>query len=353
MFLLILIVSTIVFAYLSYSGDSQSQETSQNKDLIEFNLENIRSNLSFRVDSLLETFNLEKSWIKTNNDTGTVLFTKTITIPADLSVSFVNKDLADLMHNAHLRINSTKDDKSGNINFSVYENSNDEKPIAIIRLIKNHELLRNASSIVLIFDNLEELSESERLDILNSPHNLSFVLPLDFEKIDVQSSIIESEKNYVLYFNVGNTENYLADFRTDMSDRQWMTKITSLSSEYPEASGIIFRNPDMEFEFEKKIRTQYLIYNENSFRDTLVKEFMPEFDDPGKVDELFTKIINRNNEGNKVQFYLARFSYNDFKSLFNKISLLKKRGYNFIDFKTGADLLREIKANKEKKPENE
>ena len=101
------------------------------------------------------------------------------------------------------------------------------------------------------------------------------------------------------------------------------------------------------------MRLQFAKYIENSFRDTLIKEFKPEFDDPAKVNELFELIKTKNKAGEKIQFYLLKFSYRDFQELFRSINTIRKRGYSFVDFRTGMNLFRNIVSTNEESGEAE
>lgn len=343
-YILVLILINIIL-YLIYSSNSETRlETDSASEIPPIEKSYVIENLSSKIDSILLEFNLKTDWIKTEKDTSVKLFSKTIQVPRDLSVSYVNREISNLLNRYDLTETVNEDARTRNLIVKIYDGKDANKNLVLAKLDfnKNRELNRDAASIVLVFDELDILTEEQRRDVLSTTYKFSFVLPLEFKKIDVQSAIIESGKNYIIYYLIGDENNYLADFRSDMTDRQWKTRITSLSSEYPKASGIIFKNPDEQFEFEKNIRLQFAKYNENSFRDTLIKEFIPEFNDPGKVKELFEIIQSKNSAGEKIQFYLLKFSYKDFQMLFSSINELRKKGYRFVDFKTGMNLFRNI-----------
>lgn len=343
-FLLILIVINIIL-FLIYSNLPDTETEAGDMTEITLNEKtHIIENLSSKIDSLLFEINIEKDWIENTKDTSAKLFTKTVQVPRDLSVSYINREISQLLNRYDLKETANENPITRNLTLKIYDSKdkNYSSKLASVELEKNPKISRDAASIVLIFDELDLLTEDQRREVLSTTYKLSFVLPLEFKKIDVQSAIIESGKNYLIYYLIGDENNYLADFRSDMTDRQWRTRITSLSSEYPKASGIIFRNPDEQFEFEKKVRLQFAKYNENSFRDTLISEFKPEFDDTGKVNELFEMIKSKNSEGKKVQFYLLKFSYKDFQMLFSSINELRKKGYRIVDFKTGMNMFRNI-----------
>jgi len=168
--------------------------------------------------------------------------------------------------------------------------------------------------------------------VLNSTERYSLILPVNIEETDIQSTIFDSEKEYLLLLNIGGEDDIHADFRNNMKGKNWKSKVRTLCYEYDKAGGILLRIQSKQFKFENDIRDEFKRFRGNVFRDSVFIDFKQVNDGGDKVKALFSDIKQRASKNNRNLIYLVNFSFEDFQNYAKRVYSLKKKGYKFVTF---------------------
>jgi hypothetical protein len=186
---------------------------------------------------------------------------------------------------------------------------------AVVNISYNDSLSRNGSEIALILTNTEQYTPAELKSMLESPENFSMVLPIDYKYSDIQSLILESGTDYVLFYSLGVEDDFSADFRENIPEKEWKSKVKSISVAFPKAAAIMLTNPEKLYKYEKAIREQFLEYRTNVFRDTLFMDIRNSNQSDGPVDLIYGSILNNSKAGKKYMIYVADLTPADFEGV--------------------------------------
>ncbi len=299
---------------------------------------------------MLYSFGVKKEWIrevknekKSDKANPELWFAKDISIPLDLSTIEVTTNLTNMLRYYGLEEAIYEDPKTKNISADVFLKKDSlKKNIGNIKLTYNDKVKRDASDVCLVLNNITDFKSSDLNEVLNSNESFSVILPLTNDKSDVQSSILNSKKDFLLKFSIGKEDDVEADFKSGQeNNREWRAKIKSVSFEFAKAGGVILDDPVKDFVFEQKIKEEFQKYKINVYKDTLLMKFASANIDEKKVYDLFTNIINRTKNGFAYNFYILNLSPAEFIFLDKEIANLKRRGYKFYSFR---DMMRKMSA---------
>ena len=208
-------------------------------------------------------------------------------------------------------------------------------------------------------NNLQDFSEEELNDVLNSTERYSLILPVNIEETDIQSTIFDSGKEYLLILDIGGEDDIHSDFRSNMKEKDWKSKARTLCYEYDKAGGVLLTIQSKQYKFENDVRDEFKRYRRNVFRDTVFIDFNQLHDGGNKVKALFNDIKQRTSKANRSLIYLVNFSFEDFQNYSKKVYSLIKKGYKFMTFSSiikrryqkdnDPDQQENIKQNKSKK----
>jgi len=154
-------------------------------------------------------------------------------------------------------------------------------------------------------------------------------LPLSNDKADYQSKILDVKKDYVLIFSVGGEKDIEADFKDDMKENLWRSKIRTAGINFSDAGGIIFTGNTGSAEFKNDIINEFLKNSLIVYIDTMFTNLNAGED---KVESLFEDVTDKTHEGRKYLFYKINLSPAEFSSFENRIYKFKKAGYRFYTF---------------------
>jgi hypothetical protein len=348
----LLLVTAVLFAVkLNFSDDDANGEEYLNPaDTMK--AEHYKALVPPEIDTLLFSFGIKKEWIKNAEDLKEIKntkkvkkeepppvpenlwFYKEVLIPPDLSASALNYELTNFLHAMKLSEIINEDPKTRDLTVDVYHSADQSKKImGKVRLIYSDKVSRDAAEVCIILNNVKQYSQANLEKILGSPEKFSLILPVNFENSDLQSSITESGKDYLLYYSIGNENDFEADFRLDMDEKQWKGKVRSVAVEFPEASGVLIADNRNLFKFEADIIDHFVKYRPNVFRDSIVYKFEPGLEGEKKIYDLFSNILTKSASGRKSLIYLVDFTYTDFVNYTGEVYNMKKRGYRFMNFK--------------------
>jgi hypothetical protein len=313
------------------------------------------------IDSIFFQYGLKKDWVKTTiekysfKDTASkqpsgkkkktevtitkpkkqekFLFTKEINVPPDVSIADINIDINNFLDSGGLSLSASEIHQSGNVVSKIYRNNDSVKvAVAILNFVPVKDLKRDAAEICVILSNLDKLPEADLDKILNSSEKFSVVLPYDIEKSEIQAKVFDAKRDYVLIYDIGSEKDVDADFRSDMKQKEWKSKVQSMSFEYNKASGILLSARRSLPSFYSDLFQEFSRYNKNIYSDTIFVKYETTEKAEKKIELIVTDIKNKTARGYKNIFYLVEFSSEDFDLYQKEIPELKRKGFKFKTF---------------------
>ena len=218
--------------------------------------------------------------------------------------------------------------------------------MAAVQFVYTDKVKRDAADVCLILDRVEDISQGNLEEVLKSPEKFSVVLPDIVDKIDAQTIVLDSKRDYLLFMNIGTDEDLTAEFKNDMREKEWKSKVRSVCYEYDKAAGVIVLNPKKIFPLGSDILTEFGLYNLKAYRDTVLIKFNSEETGKRKIDALFNDINVRTQKGGRSMIYLVSLTADEFKNYKEEIFKLKRKGFKFFTFT-------EIIRRRQKNPETE
>lgn len=291
--------------------------------------------ISRDIDSVLFSFGIKREWIKDVPVKESIpgkenIISREIKIPTDLLTIELNYELTNYFKSVNLKDRAAEDPKTKNLVISIYKQGDSaDKLTGKLNFIYTDSLRRNASEVCIILDSLDLYPAGDVQKILSSPENISLFLPMRNDKADYQSDIQESGKDYIINFIIGDENDVAADFKSDMSEKTWKSKVKTISVSYAGASGIILTDSKELKEFTNLIREEFSKNDMKVFSDSL---FTPKKTNDQKINSLFENIISNSVPGKRIQIYAVNMNPAEFKEYENKVYSLKKLGYKFIRF---------------------
>jgi uncharacterized protein YrzB (UPF0473 family) len=260
-------------------------------------------------------------------------FNKEVSLPKDFPFAELDLDISIFLRSLNFDNITYEDPKTNNQAMNIYHSADSSKKIlAKINFVYSDKIKRETADICIILDKIDNLSRSQLEKILNCTEKYSMILPDNIDKPDIQTLVIESKRDYLVRADIGTPEDITPEFKTDMNEKDWKTKVRSICYEYDKAGGVIMSNPKMQYKYENEIIDEFQKYNLKAFKDTILIKFNTNENDKKKIYDLFTNILKRTNSGNRSQIYLVNFSDDDFWNYVKEVHNLKKRGYKFFTF---------------------
>lgn len=336
-----------LFILNSIMGDANDENTEDSQ--IPLTSESLKQNIPAKIDSILFSFGIKKEWVQnvdpSQPDTtkkskskekplpkyANAWLIKNVEIPRDLPLSNVNYELTNYLTSLKLNTIAYEDPRSSSLSLELLNAAGDTGNVeAVINISYNDSLSRNGSEIALILANTEQYTPAELKTMLESPENFSMVLPIDYKYSDIQSLILESGNDYILFYSIGQEDDFSADFRENMPEKEWKSKVKFISVAFPKAAAVMLINPEKLYKYEKAIREHFLEYRPNVFRDTIYTDIRSSDLPGGPVDKIYESILTRSKAGSKYQIYVAEFTPADFELYKQRIYELKKKGHKFV-----------------------
>ncbi len=320
-----------------------------------------------RIDSIVSLFGIKKEWIREAGSspepdkkkqksekvkkpvmppppTG-LWFSKEITIPKDVPAAEINFEISNSLYEYDFDCSGSEDPKSGNLSLSVFnKRDSSKKMLGSVQFVYSDKVKREAADICLILDKVEDIPIDKLEKLLKSPEKYSVVLPDIVDKIDAQTVVLDSKRDFLLFMDIGIPEDLTAEFKTDMKEKEWKSKVRSVCYEYDKAAGVIVLNPRKIAPLGTDILTEFGLYNLKAYRDTVLVRFNSEEKGQHKINALFNDIVTRTQKGGRSMIYLVKFSADDFAAYTSDIFKLKRKGYKFFTF---TDILKRRAKNPE------
>ncbi|HWQ82749.1 MAG TPA: hypothetical protein VN514_10805 [Ignavibacteria bacterium] len=307
-----------------------------------------------KIDSVVALFGVKKEWIK---EDGTVAdqdkqkskkdktkkpvppqmpnlwFFREISIPKDVPAVEINYEISNSLYELDFDCAGNEDPKNGNLLLNIYnKKDSSKKTMAAVQFVYTDKVKRDAADVCLILDRVEDISQGNLEDVLKSPEKFSVVLPDIVDKIDAQTIVLDSKRDYLLFMNIGTDEDLTAEFKSDMREKEWKSKVRSVCYEYDKAAGVIVLNPKKIFPLGSDILTEFGLYNLKAYRDTVLIKFNTEETGRKKIDALFNDINVRTQKGGRSMIYLVTLTAEEFGDYKEEIFKLKRKGFKFFTF---------------------
>lgn len=330
--------------------------------------------LPVKIDSIASLFGIKKEWISDANkvevvkpvkgktDKRTELktdkkikpvvndalwFAKNITIPKDVSTAEVNLEIKSSLFEYDFDCTANEDPKSGNLMINIFnKKDSSNKTLAYVNLEFSDKIKRDASDVCLILNNVENIPLPQLEKMLLLPDKFSVVLPNMVSRIEAQTVVMDTKRDYVLFLDIGTEDDLLSEFKKEMSPKELRSKVRSTCYEYDKASAVIILNPKKIHPMETDLLMEFSKYNLKAYKDTILIKFASEEKSGKKVNVFFSDIQNRSQKGAKSMVYLVDFNNDDINYFRNESYKLKRKGFKFYNFT-------EIMKKRAKSPEPE
>lgn len=337
-----------------------------------FTPEELKKTLPIGIDSIANLFGIKKEWIKENIQPVSkqtlknkqtkkpeqqtffppnLWFSKEISLPKDISVAEINYEIKNFLTAYDFDCSGIEEPRTGNVLLGLYNNKDSSrKTLAQINFIYNDKIKRDAADICIILDKVEKIPIPNLEKLMNYPDNFSVILPDILDKIDAQVVVLDSKREYLLYLDIGDNDNLLAEFKPEMKEKEWKDKVRNISYEYDKTAGVIMNNPKKIYPLEQDIISEFPKYKIKAFRDSVLIKFNTEEKDKNKINLFFNDITTRTQKGARSMIYLVNFTFEEFNYFRDESFRLKRKGFKFFKF---SDLInRRLKnAEPEIKPE--
>ncbi|MCX6159438.1 MAG: hypothetical protein NTY74_15770 [Ignavibacteriae bacterium] len=330
--------------------------------------------LPVKIDSIASLFGIKKEWIsdvnkvevakpvkgktgkktelKTDKKTKPVVndalwFAKNIQIPKDVSTAEVNLEIKSSLFEYDFDCTANEDPKSGNLMINIFnKKDSSNKTLAYVNLEFSDKIKRDAADVCLILNNVENIPLPQLEKMLLLPDKFSVVLPDMVSRIDAQTVVMDTKRDYVLFLDIGTEDDLLSEFKKEMSPKELRSKVRSTCYEYDKASAVIILNPKKIHPMETDLLMEFSKYNLKAYKDTILIKFASEEKSGKKVNIFFSDIQNRSQKGAKSMVYLVDFNNDDINYFRNESYKLKRKGFKFYNFT-------EIMKKRAKSPEPE
>ncbi len=330
--------------------------------------------LPAKIDSIASLFGIRKEWIsdannsevvksvkgktdkkndaKSDKKTKPVLndalwFAKNIQIPKDVSTAELNLEIKSSLAEYDFDSRANEDPRSGNLMINIFnKKDSSSKTLAFVNLEFSDKIKRDAADVCLIINNVENIPLPQLEKMLLLPDKYSVVLPDMVARIDAQTVVLDTKRDYVLFMDIGTEEDLLSEFKKDMSQKELKSKVRTTCYEYDKASAVIILNPKKIHPMETDVLMEFSKYNLKAYKDTILIKFVSEEKSVKKINAFFSDIQTRSQKGAKSMIYLVDFNNDDINSFRNESYKLKRKGFKFYNFT-------EIMKKRAKNPETE
>ncbi len=298
--------------------------------------------ISSEIDSVLYNFGINKDWILSeikqlsNEKKETANKTKKkadgnkfVYVPKDVSLHEILFDINSRIKIEGISFSAIEEYESGNTVLSV---SGLKSPYKV-NFYYDDKLKRDDNKVCLILNRLNEYKLEEVDKVLSSQFAYSVVMPVNFDRIDLQAAVIDSKRDYVLNLEIGRPEDYNSDIK---KDKDWILKVYNLCTDYDKNKAIIFSNPHNAYDFEKDFIKELSKCRGYIYRDTVLTKIPA--DESGKIkagritNKLKELILMSKAHSSHTSIYLLNVMPGEFDEFINAMASLEKMGIKFMTF---------------------
>lgn len=315
------------------------------------------------IDSVLYNFGIKKEWITTASKKGSSSakwFVKDVKIPHDLTTAEINLDLSTYVKSIGLKESVREDIRTTAITFIIDAPQDtageNALPLAIINITPVKDIKRDAGTLVLIINQISNFDKDELENILNISNEFSYIFPRNPEEIELQNKLIQMKKDVLVNLTVGANDNFDADFRIGMEEKDLKQRVKSIASDFPSIKSAILSKISKEVPNDPVFGLIINEFRKNGiyvYRDTILTKLLnsTEEDSDNKVKLIVDRLKEKaSHSGNVIA--VLNLSNDEFVDFYSKTQNLKKLGFKFYTFSHFIDREQErIEKEKEKKEE--
>jgi len=360
-----LVIFAVILIFLKVNSIKEVENKIQGKEekteIKQISPDEVKKIVPHEIDSILYQYGIKPEWIKNISNAPSpekpkkektkkqdkqskpvvkqpvqaenLWFTKEVTIPKDIPFAEMNLEIVNLLNGYNLSSTSFEDPKTYNQLFNIYYTSDSaKKVIAKINFIYSDKIKRETADICIVLDNLDSYTHSQLEKLLSTIEKFSVMLPNDINKIDLQTMVMESKKDYLVKAEIGLQDDIAAEFRSDMKEKDWRTKVRTICYEFDKAAGVVLKNPKMQHKMEMELLDEFSKFPVKAYRDTLFTKYNSSEKSNKKITDLFKLILSRAKNGIISQIYVVNFKEEDFQNYLTGLHVIKKRGYKFFTF---------------------
>ncbi|MEO8210095.1 MAG: hypothetical protein ABI840_06010, partial [bacterium] len=303
---MVLIALVIILFYFYVSTDKNSDEKykiSQNANRL------TKEKFLKDIDSINSTFGIKKEWTRDisskekepKSNAASLWISKEVLIPVDLPTIDLNFEISNYLRSNNFEDKVTEDPKTKSISMDIFSlQDSGKKQAGILKFIYSDTVKRNAAEVCIILDSLDFYDLTDVEKILSSTQEFSVFLPLRNDKADYQSLIMDLKKDYLIKFSIGDENDVEADFKDDMKESVWKSKVKSVYVNFPQATGIIISDKKDLKDFNYDVTAEFEKNNIKIYKDSLLGQFKRS---ENKTASLFSDIISKSNSGKKFLYY--------------------------------------------------
>ncbi|HPS64235.1 MAG TPA: hypothetical protein PK447_01520 [Ignavibacteria bacterium] len=287
-----------------------------------------------RIDSVLYGFGIKKDWIqqaakqtqKDKNKKSNPDGNKYVYIPKDISVPEIIADINYYVQVEDVNFSAEEEFETGNTKLTV----SGLKTNYFVNFYYDENLKRDDDKICLIINKLNDYKPEDISKVLSSQYAYSVVMPLSLDRLDLQAAVIDSKKDYILYPEIGRTEDYESDIR---KDKDWISKVYSLCTDYDKNKAIIFSNPHNALDFEKEFIDELTKCRGYVFRDTVFTKVSDSQIKDKKISGVLKELILQSrNRSSNPRIYLISVPPASFGDFIKTVADMEKSGIKFLTF---------------------
>lgn len=360
---LLIFAGILVFLWLNSKKEPENivKENEVKTAVKQLSTDEIKKIVPAEIDSILYQYGIKGEWIRNISNvpapekpkkekpkkkekqsgpvtkqpvqTDNLLFSKEVTIPRDIPFAEVNLEILKLLNGYYLSSISFEDPKTYNQLFNIYySQDSSKKVIAKINFIYSDKIKRESADICIVLDNLEGFTHAQLEKLLVSNEKFSVMLPDDINKIDLQTMVMESKMDYLVKADIGTQDDITSEFRSDMKEKEWRTKVRTICYEFDKAAGVILKNPKKQHKLEMELLDEFSKYPVKAYRDTIFTKYFSSEKSSKKISDLFNMVLSKAKNGITSQVYVVSFTDEDFQNYLSGLNVIKKRGYKFFTF---------------------
>lgn len=360
-----LVIFAVILIFLKLTSKKETEKVIQEKEIRteikQISPDEIKKVIPHGIDSILYQYGIKPEWIKNISNTpppekpkkektkkqekqpkpvikqpvqtDNLWFIKEVSIPKDIPFAELNLEILNLLNGYNLSSISFEDPKTYNQIFNIYYTSDSaKKVIAKINFIYSDKIKRETADICIVMDNLDSYTKQQLEKLLSTNEKFSVMLPDDINKIDLQTMVMESKKDYLVKADIGTQDDIESEFRSDMKEKDWRTKVRTICYEFDKAAGVVLKNSKMQHKMEMELLDEFSKYPVKAYRDTIFTKYNSTENSNRKISDLFKLILSRAKNGINSQIYSVNFTEEDFQNYLSGLHVIKKRGYKFFTF---------------------
>ena len=192
--------------------------------------------------------------------------------------------------------------------------------------------------------------------ILNTSNEFSYIFPRNPEEIELQNKLIQMKKDVLVNLTVGTNDNFDADFRIGMEDKDLKQRVKSIASDFPSVKTAVLskinnqvpNDPAFSIISDEFRRNGIKVYLDTMITKLLSKD---EEDSDNKIKLIVNRLKEKAAKTGKV-ISILNLSNDEFVDFYDEVQNLKKLGYKFYTLtRFSAKEKERLDKEKEKKEE--